>query len=248
MASSDQTAMEVLSLFPRYLLKGTLEPALLANLQDLAQQVLADPELAPDASAKLAGQLALQRELGPQFPAVESLCRSVILPGCERWIRHVIDQQPPQGRGPWEQGHYALQMIDVWLNVQRSGDYNPTHTHGGTFSGVLFLQVPPQITGQSFDGQLCFHGPEEWQIQTFRTGMAHYVLPVPGEYYVFPAWQPHSVAPFRGEGERWSIAFNVVAVPQAPAAPTTPAPINVSLSTARSRAGGFGAPGGPFAT
>ena len=248
MASSDHTTMEVLSLFPRYLLKGTLEPALLANLQALAQQVLADPELAPDASAKLAGQLALQRELGPQFPAVESLCRSVILPGCERWIRHVIDQQPPQGRGPWEQGHYALHMIDVWLNVQRSGDYNPTHTHGGTFSGVLFLQVPPQITGQSFDGQLCFHGPEEWHIQSFRTGMAQYMLPVPGEFYIFPAWQPHSVAPFRGDGERWSMAFNVVAVPHGGRPAPAPAqqsrgqaPMgNVSLSTSRSRPGGFG--------
>jgi len=105
---------------------------------------------------------------------------------------------------------------------------------------VLFLQVPPQISGERFDGQLCFHGPEEWQIQTFRTGMAHYVLPVPGEYYVFPAWQPHSVAPFRGEGERWSIAFNVVAVPQAPPGPSpAPNPTNVSLSTARQRPGGF---------
>lgn len=240
--------MEVLSLFPRYLLKGELEPALLESLQVLAQQVLANPDLAPDASSKLAGQLALQRELGPQFPAVESLCRSVILPGCERWIRHVIDQQPPQGRGPWGEGQYALQMIDVWLNVQRSGDYNPTHTHGGTFSGVLFLQVPPQITGQSFDGQLCFHGPEEWHIQSFRTGMAQYMLPVPGDFYIFPAWQPHSVAPFRGDGERWSLAFNVVALPHGGRAPAAPAqqalgqrPMgNVSLSSSRARPGGFG--------
>jgi hypothetical protein len=119
--------------------------------------------------------------------------------------------------------------------VQRAGDYNPTHTHGGTFSGVLFLQVPPQITGQSFDGQLCFHGPEEWHIQSFRTGMAQYMLPVPGEFYIFPAWQPHSVAPFRGDGERWSMAFNAVAVPH------TGRPMgNVSLSTSRARPGGFG--------
>jgi hypothetical protein len=105
--------------------------------------------------------------------------------------------------------------------------------------------VPPQITGERFDGQLCFHGPEEWQIQTFRTGMAHYVLPIPGEYYVFPAWQPHSVAPFRGEGERWSVAFNVVALPQAsqqvPADQESAGPAgNVSLSTVRKRPGGFG--------
>ena len=258
--------MEVLSLFPRYLLKGRLSEALLADLQHLARQVAADPEASPNAATKLAGQLFQQRELRPDQPAVIELCRDLILPGCERWIRHVIDKQPPQGRGPWVPGRYTLQMIDLWLNVQRQGDYNPTHTHGGSFSGVLFLQVPPQINGESFDGQLCFHGPEEWHIQSFRTGMAEYVLPVPGDFYVFPAWQPHSVAPFRGEGERWSIAFNVVAVPQAPrpSAPAVPSvavpsvatqsvaaqsvaaqsatvrsAVNVSLSSARPRPGGF---------
>jgi hypothetical protein len=71
--------------------------------------------------------------------------------------------------------------------------------------------------------------------------MAHYVLPVPGDFYVFPAWQPHSVPPFRGDGERWSIAFNVVAVPQPPprAAAAAVAQGNVSLSSARPRPGGF---------
>jgi hypothetical protein len=105
----------------------------------------------------------------------------------------------------------------------------------------LYLQVPPQIRSDSFDGQLCLHGPEEWHIQSFRTGMAHYVLPVPGDLYVFPAWQPHSVAPFRGEGERWSLAFNVVAIPQsqAQAAAEGHPPGNVSLSSRRPRPGGF---------
>ena len=253
-------SMEVLELFPRYLLKGCLPTALLGNLQVMAAAVLADPDSHPDAAPKLAGQLSLQRELGPQQPAAAELCSTVILPACERWIRHVIDRQPPQGRGPWTPGRYGLQMIDLWLNVQRGGDYNPAHTHGGSFSGVLYLKVPPQIRSDSFDGQLCLHGPEEWHIQSFRTGMAHYVLPRAGDYYVFPAWQPHSVPPFRGEGERWSIAFNVVAVPAAgrPAAPapfqvsegrgaappwtpSTPQPAaNVSLSNARPRPGGFG--------
>jgi hypothetical protein len=241
-------AAEILTLFPRYVLHGKLKPQLLTALQALAGEVAAAPETSPDASGKLAGQLFQQRELHPAHPATRELGQEVFLPACERWIRHVIDQQPPQGRGPWTPGRYHLRLIDLWLNVQRAGDYNPTHTHGGSFSGVLFLRVPPQISGERFDGQLCFHGPEEWQIQTFRTGMAHYVLPVPGDYYVFPAWQPHSVAPFRGEGERWSVAFNVVAVPQsvapaghqAPAAPglATPA-TNVSLSTARQRPAGF---------
>ena len=241
MAGDQGAAAVMLELFPRYVLKGRLPSPLLAELVSLAEVVTADPHSRPDASAKLAGQLALQRELGFDHPSVHHLCKGEILPACERWIRQVIDRQPPGGRGPWTPGRYGLQMIDVWLNVQRAGDYNPTHTHGGSFSGVLFLKVPPQICADSFDGQLCFHGPEEWHIQSFRTGMAHYVLPVPGDYYVFPAWQPHSVAPFRGEGERWSLAFNVVAVPQVASSPAAPGPsVNVSLSSARSRPGGFG--------
>jgi hypothetical protein len=252
--------MEMLELFPRYVLTGTLPGGMLEPLLSLAERVLADTGLTSDASPKLAGQLQQQRELGPQFQEITALCSEVVLPACEHWLRHVMERQPPQGRGPWHPGRYGLQMIDIWLNSQRGGDYNPVHTHGGSFSGVLFLKVPPQINGSSFDGQLCFHGPEEWHIQSFRTGMAHYVQPVPGTFYVFPAWQPHSVPPFRGEGERWSLAFNVQAVPAPPGAqgqpaaaaaprgnlevgpavpPPAPASSNVSLSSSRKRPGGF---------
>ena len=158
--------MEVLELFPRYVIKGNLAKTLLSSLQVLAKEVLKAPDRSPNASHKLAGQLALQLELGPQQPAVQELCREVILPGCERWIRHVIDRLPPQGRGPWAEGRYGLQMVDLWLNVQRSGDYNPTHTHGGSFSGVIFLQVPPQINSTSFDGpwySCCWGGCKSWR-------------------------------------------------------------------------------------
>ena len=230
--------MEVLDLFPRSILRGTLSAPLLNQLIDLGESVLANPSASPDASAKLAGQLRQQRELRPDQPAVQQLSAEVLLPACDRWIRHVMDRQPPQGRGPWVPGRYRLQMIDLWINCQTAGDYNPTHTHGGSFSGVIFLKVPPQINGNSFDGQLCFHGPEDWHLQSFRTGMAHYVLPVPGEYYVFPAWQPHSVMPFRGDGERWSLAFNAVAAPAAAPQPSSP-PGNVSLSSQRPVARGF---------
>ena len=191
--------MDVLELFPRHILEGDLEPTLLSPLQRHAEAVLQQPERSPDASAKLAGQLTQQRELSLQEPAIAELCSSVLLPGCERWIRHVIDKQPPQGRGPWTPGRYQLRMVDVWLNSQQAGDYNPTHTHGGSFSGVIFLQVPPQISGESFDGQLCFHGPEERHIQSFRTGIARYVLPKPGATASFRLATP-TVMPFEGWG------------------------------------------------
>ncbi|MCP9923525.1 putative 2OG-Fe(II) oxygenase, partial [Synechococcus lacustris] len=126
-----------------------------------------------------------------------------------------------------------------WQYKGERGDYNPTHTHGGSFSGVIFLQVPPQINSTSFDGQLCLYGPEEWHIQSFRTGMAEYVLPVPGDFYIFPAWQPHSVAPFRGDGERWSLAFNVMAIPKRVDVNPVTTNDNVELFSVRKRPQGF---------
>ena len=228
--------MEVVDLFPRSILKGELPTPLLKELLALARKVLKNPEANPDASLKLAGQLSQQRELKREQPGVQRLIDEHLLPGCERWIRHVIDRQPPQGRGPWGFGKYQLKLIDLWLNCQIAGDYNPTHTHGGSFSGVIFLKTPPQINANSFDGQLCFHGPEEWHLQSFRTGMAHYVLPIPGEFYIFPAWQPHSVMPFRGDGERWSLAFNATAIPGPPRPQATG---NVSLSNQRPMVQGF---------
>lgn len=104
---------------------------------------------------------------------------------------------------------------------------------------VIFLQVPPQINSTSFDGQLCLYGPEEWHIQSFRTGKAEYVLPVPGDFYIFPAWQPHSVAPFRGDGERWSLAFNVMAIPKRVDVNPVTTIDNVELFSVRKRPQGF---------
>ena len=62
--------MDVLELFPRHILEGDLEPALLSPLQRHAEAVLQQPERSPDASAKLAGQLTQQRELSLQEPAI----------------------------------------------------------------------------------------------------------------------------------------------------------------------------------
>ena len=72
-------SMDVLELFPRHILEGDLEQALLGPLQRHAEAVLQQPERSPDASAKLAGQLTQQRELSLQEPAVAELCSSCLL-------------------------------------------------------------------------------------------------------------------------------------------------------------------------
>ena len=48
---------------------------------------------------------------------------------------------------------------------------------------------------------------------SLRFGMTQNKLPKRGHMYLFPAWLGHSVMPFRGEGERRSMSFNVHAFP-----------------------------------
>ena len=64
--------------------------------------------------------------------------------------------------GCWElpaQNHlFLVELSNFW-------EFTPP-THGGSLSGVIFLP-PPQINANSFDGQLCFHGREEWHLQSF---------------------------------------------------------------------------------
>jgi hypothetical protein len=97
--------MEVVDLSPRSILKGELPTPLLKELLALGTTVLKNPEANPDASLELTGQLSQQRESKPGQPGAQRLIGEHLLPGCERWFRHVIVRQPPQGRGPWGAGN-----------------------------------------------------------------------------------------------------------------------------------------------
>jgi len=89
------------TLFPRSIFKGSLPGPLLNRLVCISADVLANPGAIPDSSAKLAGQLSWQRKLSPGHAAIQQLCAEHVLPACDRWIFHVMERQPPQGRGPW---------------------------------------------------------------------------------------------------------------------------------------------------
>ena len=105
-----------------------------------------------------------------------------------------------------------------WINDQIQNEYNPVHTHNGKstvgLSSVLFLRVPKSITEAKQtinknetvkDGRLEF-------IANTRSPMGqgqYLVTPEVGDLYLFPYELPHVVYPFKGEGVRRSLSFNV---------------------------------------
>jgi uncharacterized protein (TIGR02466 family) len=95
-----------------------------------------------------------------------------------------------------------------WANVSRAGDYNKVHNHpGALWSGVIYVALGARDKAPAGNGCIEFVDP--------RPGnqFAHKIVvdPKPGQILIFPAWLYHYVNPFRGTGERISVAFNALA-------------------------------------
>ena len=107
----------------------------------------------------------------------------------------------------------------AWVNFMKAGEFNPVHTHVNcNMSGVLFLSMPDEIKKENMNfkgnkGSTGFAGPGELKFITsaptdgFITEKSF--LPNAGDLFIFPHNLPHSVAPFKSNVERISVAFNM---------------------------------------
>jgi len=100
----------------------------------------------------------------------------------------------------------------VWVVSQYAGDFNPVHIHDANLSGVAFLKVP---SGFNEEYKKEDHHPTAGCLEFLGSIPNHFarhsytVKPEVGDFYLFPSWLAHQVYPFRCEGERRSMAFNV---------------------------------------
>jgi len=110
-----------------------------------------------------------------------------------------------------------FEFSQCWFNEQKEHEYNPIHTHRSKLntgiSSVLFLKVPKGIyeakeknqNEQPTDGRLQFVTGNECFID--NTSML--IHPEIGNFYLFPYSLKHCVYPFKGDGIRRSLSFNV---------------------------------------
>jgi uncharacterized protein (TIGR02466 family) len=92
-----------------------------------------------------------------------------------------------------------------WANVSRDGDFNKPHIHPGVlWSGVFYVDPGERAAEPPENGNIEFMDPRP---SNHHAGK-HMLRPRAGQVLVFPSWLCHYVNPFRGRGERISIAFN----------------------------------------
>jgi len=101
----------------------------------------------------------------------------------------------------------------VWVNYMKKGEFNPAHNHTNcNLSSVLYLEMPPGLDKEN--KEFIGHG--------FGPGAIHFIIAGPqplynnayifkprvGDFFIFPWCLTHSVAPFKCEGTRISVAAN----------------------------------------
>ena len=124
----------------------------------------------------------------------------------------------------------AIAIDETWSVHSYAGDYNPIHDHGTkTIMGISttgWTKVPEQILNQptagspqyslyhasgDCDGYIAFnYGRNElMNTERLRPPQSFVMKPEVGKLLVFPSWLQHMVYPFKGEGERRTVASNL---------------------------------------
>ena len=111
--------------------------------------------------------------------------------------------------------HVDNVSFDVfWVVSQYAGTPSPVHFHSGDIAGVLYLKTPEvdevELQRSYIEGRTAGHinfliGGK----QRFSKSLISF-NPRVGDCYIFPGWLLHVAEPFRGSGERRSMAFNAV--------------------------------------
>lgn len=133
-------------------------------------------------------------------------------------IRAVLRELRARGHGehPWVKHAPTHWLVNAWAIVLGDQGHQTSHIHPEAWlSGVYYVAMPEDGigTGHGQDGWIEFGLPTE-QLAARVTPPTRRLQPEPGLMVTFPSFSFHRTLPFRGKGERISIAFDVLAVPE----------------------------------
>lgn len=201
-ALRDEAAMvckpgELKSIFPTLVLVRRLDAIVPMN-ERLHQIVLERERVDPGIGVSNVGGWHSQSDLmNWDYPEIRALMRECIEAG-----RDMTQATLPPGID----GDIRLRFHGgCWANLLRDGGYNTVHNHAAAvWSGCYYVTIGDPDPQPAYNGWIEFQDPRPANIHAHKEK----VRPEAGVLLMFPAWLNHYVNPFRGRGERISIAFN----------------------------------------
>ena len=202
MAKEEQVSFDIYQPFGPSILKTKLPQIYLDAINEDADKILNDEKLSKerDWSHNLAGNV--KKEISIDHMKIKGL-PEFLATVSQEYAKQVLPDYLPEG---------TKVSFRVWAVSQFAGDFNPIHIHDSNLSGVCFLKIPPKFDEEYKKED---HHPTAGCLEFIGSVPNHFarhsflVKPEAGDFYLFPSWLAHQVYPFRCEGERRSMAFNV---------------------------------------
>jgi len=126
-------------------------------------------------------------------------------------VLQYLQELPPDPTHPFAARRPARWRLSAWAIVMEGQGYQSPHIHPQAWlSGVYYASVPPDITaGADQAGWIEFGEPLADYRFTKRPDL-HLIRPEEGLALLFPSYFYHRTLPFRSNGTRISLAFDVV--------------------------------------
>jgi len=115
-----------------------------------------------------------------------------------------------QVNGQNELNTYKSTLVSAWTIRQTESDYQALHSHEAHISGNIYIDVPDSTEASKIsDGSLEFKLPIIKNPGTFHFVDSWRFKPQIMKMVVFPSYVAHTVYPWKGQGTRTILAWDV---------------------------------------
>ena len=170
----------------------------------------------------LSGNIEVQRGSKGAPPEMQQKIFNLLMPHIQEWFKSNNERGLSMG---WNISQDGISVNDVdynsiqfglgegvWFNYMKAGEFNPTHDHNGTISGIVMVDVPEEIAKEPdtipIESNARCPGQLEWIHGSWGAGN-YRIVPVTGQLFMFPAKLRHQVYPFKTDVERLTMSWNV---------------------------------------
>jgi len=215
----------------------TVPDIILNDLHNYTEEVLEDKQYHDKRNAEpfLAADIRQQYFLNQNDPRVFRYCDWQQAKAVEYIEAYVEQTKMVSSSGSYP--NCEIKTEDIWSVHSFESEYNPIHSHnvktGYGLATVTYTKLPETMKVQKpeeaarynqyglfkddlagiTDGYISLQaGPQKnlQQLRNFETTQQVSVRPEVGLMVMFPIWMNHCVYPFKGKGERRSVASNLV--------------------------------------
>ena len=140
-----------------------------------------------------------------EFNLNTDVLKTFIESRCREYIDNIV-----KATGVSDLNGFDPYLVSAWTIKQTSGDYQALHNHEAHISGNIYIDVPElEEDSKPSDANIEFRFPIIRNPAHFNFTDQWRFKPQPLKMIIFPSYVSHTVYPWKGQGHRTILAWDV---------------------------------------